>query len=88
MRLLVLICLLAVPMVAMSAPTEGRYRVVNAGLGQPPYSILLDTETGKTWASCTDAAGTKAWCEMPRLERARTARFDPDAYIREHKPRQ
>ena len=45
---------------------NGRWQVVN---GTPEFArniMLLDTQTGNSWITCTDSKGVTSWCTIPR----------------------
>lgn len=55
----------------VQAQQSGRYQIVN---GTPELSkniMLLDTQTGRSWVSCT-VDGQDAWCSQHRYDEGET----------------
>lgn len=53
---------------ALAAPdVTGRYQVVTTP-GSDKTTVLVDTQTGRTWMLCVDEARVPGWCEMVRKD--------------------
>jgi hypothetical protein len=44
----------------------GRFQIVNGTPELTRNIMLLDTETGESWITCTDSDNSSLWCHMER----------------------